>query len=124
MSNRTLFMLAAVIGAWLFAFNSGRELPFNLAYLLTGILVLSYVWAWTSIRFVQINRYTRARRSQVGEFFEETFEVRNRSRLPKLWLELRDYSTVPFHDVSQVINSMQAGASQRWQVRTLCQQRG
>jgi uncharacterized protein (DUF58 family) len=124
MSNRALFLLAAVIGAWLFAFNSGRELAFNLAYLLTGILVLSYVWAWTSIRFVQINRYTRARRSQVGEFFEETFEVRNRSRLPKLWLELRDYSTVPFHEVSQVINSMQSGANQRWQVRTLCQQRG
>lgn len=124
MSNRAIFLVVAVLLAWLFAFNSGRELAFNLAYLLTGILVLSYVWAWTSIRFVQINRYTRARRSQVGEFFEETFEVRNRSRLPKLWLELRDYSTVPFHDVSQVISSLQGRSSQRWQVRTLCQQRG
>ena len=81
MSNRALFLLAAVIFAWIFAFNSGRVLAFNVAYLLSGILISSYVWAWTSIRLVQINRYTRARRSQVGEFFEETLEVRTRHQL-------------------------------------------
>ena len=124
MSPRLLFLLTALVFAWLFAFNSGRELAYNLAYLLTGILVLSYAWAWNSTRFVQINRYTRARRSQVGQYFEETFEIRNRGRLPKLWLELRDYSTVPFHDVSRVVNNLQGKNSQRWQVRTLCQQRG
>lgn len=124
MSPRLLFLLAALVFAWLFAFNSGRELAYNLAYLLTAVLALSYGWAWNSTRFVQINRYTRARRSQVGQFFEETFEIRNRGRLPKLWLELRDYSTVPFHDVSRVVNNLQGTNSQRWQVRTLCQQRG
>lgn len=124
MSPRLIFLLTALIFAWLFAFNSGRELAYNLAYLITGILALSYGWAWNSTRFVQINRYTRARRSQVGQFFEETFEIRNRGRLPKLWLELRDYSTVPFHDISRVVNGLQATSSQRWQVRTLCQQRG
>ncbi|HRJ42397.1 MAG: DUF58 domain-containing protein [Caldilineaceae bacterium] len=124
MSPRLIFLLAALVFAWLFAFNSGRELAYNLAYLLTAILTLSYGWAWNSTRFVQINRYTRARRSQVGQFFEETFEIRNRGRLPKLWLELRDYSTVPFHEVSRVVNSLQPKGSQRWQVRTLCQQRG
>ena len=124
MSPRLLFLLTALIFSWLFAFNSGRELAYNLAYLLTGILALSYGWAWNSTRFVQINRYTRARRSQVGQYFEETFEIRNRGRLPKLWLELRDYSTVPFHDVSRVVNNLQGKNSQRWQVRTLGQQRG
>jgi len=124
MSLRLLFLLAALVFSWLFAFNSGRDLAYNLAYLLTGILALSYGWAWNSTRFVQINRYTRARRSQVGQFFEETFEIRNLGRLPKLWLELRDYSTVPFHGVSRVVNNLQGRNSQRWQVCTLCQQRG
>ncbi|RME54072.1 MAG: DUF58 domain-containing protein [Caldilineae bacterium] len=124
MSPRLIFLLAGLVFAWAFALNSGRELAFNLAYLLTGILGLSYVWAWTSTRFVQINRYTRSRRSQVGQYFEETLEVRNRGRLPKLWLELRDYSTVPFHDVSRVVSNLQGHSGQRWQVRTLCQQRG
>lgn len=124
MSPRLIFLLVGLIFAWVFAFNSGRALAYNLAYLLTAILVLSYGWAWNSTRFVQINRYTRARRSQVGQFFEETFEIRNRGRFPKLWLELRDYSTVPFHDVSRVVNNLPGQGSQRWQVRTLCQQRG
>ncbi len=124
MSSRALTLLIGAIIAWIFAINSGRVLAYNLAYLLSGVLGLSYLWAWFSIRFVQINRYTRARRSQVGEFFEETLEVRNRGRLPKLWLELRDYSTVPFHDVSQVINGLPGRGTQRWQIRTLCQQRG
>ena len=69
MSPRLIFLLVALIFSWVFAFNSGRALAYNLAYLLTAILVLSYGWAWNSTRFVQINRYTRARRSQVGQFF-------------------------------------------------------
>ena len=124
MSSRLIVLLVALVFSWVFAFNSGRVLAYNLAYLLTAILGLSYAWAWHSTRYVQINRYTRARRSQVGQFFEETFEIRNRGRFPKLWLELRDYSTVPFHDVSRVANNLQGKSSQRWQVRTLCQQRG
>lgn len=124
MSSRLLFLLAAVVASWVFALNSGRPLAFNLAYLLTGILVLSYVWSWTSTRAIHINRHTRARRSQVGQHFEESFEVRNQGRLPKLWLEVRDFSTVPFHGASRVVNHLQGRSRHRWQVRTYCQQRG
>ncbi len=124
MSSRLIFLLVALIVAWIFALNSGRTLAFNLAYLLTGILALSYFWSWNSTRAIHINRYTRARRSQVGQFFEESFEVRNQGRLPKLWLEVRDFSTVPFHGASRVVSHLQGRSRHRWQVRTYCQQRG
>jgi uncharacterized protein (DUF58 family) len=124
MSSRLLFLLAALIASWIFAFNSGRALAFNLAYLLSGILALSYVWSWNSTRAIHINRHTRARRSQVGQYFEESFEVRNQGRLPKLWLEVRDFSTVPFHGASRVVSHLQGRSRHRWQVRTYCQQRG
>ncbi len=124
MSLRLLFLIAALIFSWIFALNSGRPLAFNLAYLLSGILALSYVWAWTSTRAIRINRYTRARRSQVGQYFEESFEVRNQGWLPKLWLEVRDFSTVPFHGASRVVSHLRGRSRHRWQVRTLCQQRG
>lgn len=124
MSSRLLFLIAAWVFAWTFALNSGKTLAFNLAYLLTGILALSYGWAWTSTRFIRIHRYTRARRSQVGSYFEESFEVRNNGRLPKLWLEMQDESTLPFHEVSRVVSNLQGHTSHRWRVRTLCQQRG
>ena len=86
MSSRLLFLIITVVVSWILAFNSGRSLAFNLAYLMTAVLGLSYVWAWASIRNVNLRRFTRTRRGQVGQYAEETFEVRNRSRLPKLWL--------------------------------------
>ncbi len=124
MSLRLVVLVTGLILAWAVALNSGRDLAFNLAYLLTGILALSYGWAWSSIRFLSLRRITRARRSQVGLFFEESFEVRNLGRLPKLWLEVQDHSTLPFHQVSRVVSNLGGKSRHRWQVRTLCQQRG
>ncbi len=63
-------------------------------------------------------------RSQVGKYFEESLALVNASRWPKLWVEVQDHSDVPGHRVSRVVSSLRAGASMRWQTRTLCQQRG
>lgn len=124
MSSRLIFLISAAVIAWLLAFNSGRELAYNLAYLLTSVLVFSYAWAWNSLRGIGLRRVTRTRRSQVGQFAEEQFEVTNHGRLPKLWLELKDNSTLPWHDASRVISNLGRGTTQRWQVKTLCTQRG
>jgi len=110
--------------SWVFALQTGRSLAYNLAYLVTAVIVLSYLWARANVSWVQVSRYTRGRRSQVGKLAEEQFEVSNRSRLPKLWLEVRDYSTLPGHHSSRVLNSLGGKRRQRWVVRTYCQQRG
>lgn len=106
------------------ALNTGRDVVFNLAYLLTATLLLSYLWAWQSLRSINLRRITRTRRGQVGEFAEETFEVTNRSRLPKLWLEIHDFSKLPWHAASRVISSLGPNSAYRWQVKTLCTERG
>ncbi len=124
MSSRLIFLIAATVIAWVLAFNSGRDLAYNLAYLLTGVLAFSYVWAWTSLRSIGLRRVTRTRRSQVGQFAEEQFEVNNRGRWPKLWLEIKDDSTLPWHDASRVISNLGRYSNQRWQVKTLCTLRG
>jgi uncharacterized protein (DUF58 family) len=113
-----------VVVSWVLAFNSGRDLAFNLAYLLTGVLALSYFWARMSLRAVGLRRFTRTQRSQVGQFAEEQFEIANRSAWPKLWLEIEDQSTLPWHGASRVVNSLGRRTTQRWQVKTLCTQRG
>ncbi len=124
MSSRLIFLIIASVVAWILAFNSGRDLAYNLAYLLTSILLFSYAWAWNSLRAIGLRRITRTRRSQVGQFAEEQFEIVNRGRLPKLWLEVKDDSTLLWHDVSRVISSLGNNQTQRWQVKTLCTQRG
>jgi uncharacterized protein (DUF58 family) len=110
--------------SWAFALQTGRPLAYNLAYLVTAIIVLSYLWAWANVSWVQVGRHTRGRRSQVGKLAEEQFEVSNRSILPKLWLEVRDHSTLPGHHAGRVLSNLGGRRQQRWMVRTYCQQRG
>lgn len=110
--------------ALVFAMTSGRDLAFNLLYFVTGVIGVALFWAWANQRGLLLKRATRSQRSQVGKYFEETLELTNRSRWPKLWVEVKDASDLPGHHVSRVVNALGRGAAARWQVRTLCQRRG
>jgi uncharacterized protein (DUF58 family) len=124
MNSRLIFLLIALVAAWALALNTGRDIVFSLAYLLTATLALSLLWAWSNVRQLAIRRTSPTRRSQVGQYAEESFEVVNQSHWPKLWVELRDDSTLPWHRASRVVSALRRGRTQRWVVRTLCTQRG
>jgi len=111
---------AALLGGLI----TGRDLWFNLAYLLGLLLILSFAWAWANINWLHLSRVTRTRRTQVGRPLEERFVVRNTSVVPKLWLEVRDFATLPGHFSSRVINSLGPRSSYTWRVTTTCRQRG
>lgn len=110
--------------ALLFALNTGREWAYNLLYFITGVIAVALWWAWANLYGLTLRRGSRIQRSQVGKYFEESLELANQSRWPKLWVEVDDASDLPGHRVSRVVNSLAGQASSRWQVRTLCQQRG
>ena len=120
--NRLVFLLG--LACLIAALATGRDLFYNLAYLIAAILVLSYLWTWTSIHWVRIVRHLWAKKAEVGKTYEERFTVRNTSLLPKLWLEVRDHSELPHHQASYVLNSFGARKERGWTVRTLCRQRG
>src|SRR5215207_4555599 len=103
---------------------TGRAFFFNLAYLFGGLLIISFVWAWLSVRWISISRKTRARRAQVGRNLDEAFSVYNRSILPKLWLEVRDHSDLPGHRASHVVPALGVRSRYQWYVETPCLVRG
>jgi uncharacterized protein (DUF58 family) len=103
---------------------TGRDIFFNLVYLISLLLIVSFAWSWSNINWVHISRVTRTRRTQVGRPLEERFSIRNTSIIPKLWIELRDHSSLPGHLSSKVVSSLGARASFTWRVNTICQQRG
>jgi len=117
-----ILLLWAVV--WLFALATGRRLSYHLAYLLTAVIVGSWLLAWSSVRGVRVRRHTRSRRSQVGRPVEETLAVVNTGWLPKLWLEVRDFSTLPGHRVSQVVPALRRGRTYRWFARDQALARG
>lgn len=121
--RRTGLIILGVL-ALLGGLITGRDLFFNITYLLGLLLLLSFGWAWSNINWVYISRTTRTRRTQVGRPMEERFSVRNTSVLPKLWLEVRDYSTLPAHLASKVVNNLGSRAAITWRVNTICRRRG
>ena len=120
--SRIVVILWIIIGAG--AIGTGRGLLYNLWYLLTALLVLSFLWAWSGVRWVRVARIARTTRSQVGRIAEERLTVTNRGLIPKLWLEVRDQSDLPNHRVSRVISPLGSRKSFTWTVQTRCVQRG
>lgn len=120
--TRLVFLLG--LACLIAALATGRDLFYNLTYLIAATILLSYLWTWTSIRWVRLSRYLWGKKAEVGKIYEERFVVHNTGFLPKLWLEIRDHSTLPDHHASRVINSFGARKERGWTVRTLCRQRG
>jgi uncharacterized protein (DUF58 family) len=103
---------------------TGRDMFYNMVYLIVVILVISFLWTWINVNSVRIARRTRSRRSSVGKLAEESFTVTNTGFLPKVWLEVHDHSSLPMHHVSQVMNALAPKRRRHWAVRTICRRRG
>jgi uncharacterized protein (DUF58 family) len=118
----------ALFIAWafilLFAYQTGHEIFFRLAYLIFGITLFSFLWSFYSILTFEIERQLITPRAHVGRIAEERFLAHNTGRLPKIWIEIRDDSELKSHGVSRVLNSLNAHVHSSWSVRTLCRRRG
>ncbi len=115
-----LLFLVTVAGA----LSSGRSLWWSFAGALFTLIVISVVWAWLSVNWLRLRRRTLTRAAQAGQIFEEEFILYNLSRIPRLWLEVRDYSTLPGHAASRVTGLIGAKQWRGWRARTLCRARG
>jgi uncharacterized protein (DUF58 family) len=114
-----LLILSLLAGAM-----SGNQLYYRLSYLWALVLVFSWAMSWTALRNVQLRRTVRSLRSQVGLVFEERFEIINSSRLPRLWIEVHDDSTLPGQRGSHVLTLIGGRESRSYLARTRLQERG
>ncbi len=122
--RRIAVLVVVTLIAWLIALNTGRRLPLQFAYVLTSLLVAAFVIAWSGVRGLAFTRVTPVRHTQVGHILEEHLSITNRWWLPKLWIEVMDFSTFPGHRVSHVVPTLRGGRTYRWHVRTLATRRG
>ncbi len=103
---------------------TGSPLYSRLSYLWGFLLVGSWLWAALALRGVQVQREARTRRAQVGQIFQERFEIRNSSRLPRLWLEVRDESALPGSRGSRVLTLIGGRQRRSYLARVRLVQRG
>lgn len=120
---KALGIVAIAIACLLAAQGTSIPLFFYLFYLLLGLLLLAYVWAWSNVRGVHVQREIGTHRAQVGEEARERLVLDNRWPLPKLWIEVEDHSDMPLH-AAGFVAYLPARSSRRWTVRTPCTLRG
>ncbi|MCX6017711.1 MAG: DUF58 domain-containing protein [Chloroflexi bacterium] len=116
-----LLLLAAVTTG---AVGSGRALWWGVAGAIAALLSIAALWSWSSIHWLRISRRSFMRTATVGDVFDEEFRLANLSALPRLWVEVRDHSTLPSHHASRVVNSIGRRNWRGWHVRTLLTRRG
>jgi uncharacterized protein (DUF58 family) len=114
-----LFLIALIA-----ALGTGRGLLWAAAGTLLAMILIAVGWAWLGVNWLRISRRTFSRTAQVGQVLEEEFKLANLSRLPKLWVEVHDLSTLPGHTASRAVGLLGGHQWRGWRVRTTCTQRG
>jgi uncharacterized protein (DUF58 family) len=111
--------LIVVIGA----LSTGAQFLFFLVYM--GILVVggSYVVTRFGLADLEAGYVLDRLHAQTGDILRASYTVRNTSRLPKLWLELRNPSTLPIELPAQAV-TLGPRSEKSWSVRVPLTRRG
>ena len=103
---------------------TGGRLYYRLSIFWAVLFFGSWLWSLFSLRGLQFKRSARTLRAQVGQIFEERFEVQNLNRFPRLWIEIRDLSTLPGTDGSRVLMMIRGRQGRSYLARVRLVRRG
>ena len=116
-------LIACVAVLAFFAGITGVRLAYTLAYVLILLLVVAYLWSRLLARKLEVTRDSPQGSFMMGEAFEETFTVRNRSGLRLPYCEVRDGSKLPGYAPGRAF-ALGAGGSVTWTARGMFTLRG
>lgn len=88
-----------------------------------GTYAAGYWWLRRVAKALTLTRQQRGAILVAGDIFEEEFTLDNPSRLPLLWAEIVDESTLPGYTASRVV-SAGGTAETRWRTEAECRTRG
>lgn len=100
-SRRVVLILLAL--SLIAAFSTGNRLYYRFSYFWGFLLLGSWLWSQVSLRGLRLERTTRTVRAQVGQIFEERYDLQNLVALPRLWVEVRDGSSLPGSEGSRAV---------------------
>jgi uncharacterized protein (DUF58 family) len=115
-----LLLLAGTIGALV----TGSDIYSRFIYL--GVLLVIGSWGWTLwvTRGLRLSRNARVMRANVGDFFEEHFEILNGSRMIAPWIEVFNRSRIPYASGSRLLTLVPGRQKRTYLARTWLTRRG
>lgn len=103
---------------------SGSQLYYRLSYLLALLLLSSWFWSRLALRGLRFRRRARTMRAQVGQIFEERFEIDNPNRFPRMLISILDESPLPGSQGSRVFAMIEGKRGRTYLARTRLVERG
>jgi len=121
--GRIFVLLMAAVGG-MGSIVNGAAFYVRLFYL--GLLLITLAWLLTqfALRGITVERRARSLRAAVGDIFEEHYEITNSSRVPKIWLEITNETTIPFATGSRVLTLIRGKQKRLYTARTWLTARG
>ena len=121
--GRIFVLLILAVGA-VGTMVNGAVFYVRLLYLGSLLIIIAWVLRMLSLNGIKLGRQARSLRASVGDIFEEHFEVSNASKLPKLWLEVSNESSIPNATGSRLITLLRARQKRSYTARTWITNRG
>ena len=116
-----LFLMGPI--ALLFAVIAPYRGLFVIAYTYMLLVLTMYLWVRELGPRLLLHRRLLVEWAQVGDELEEHWELINNARLPLLWLEIEDASTLPGYSGRRVA-AAGMGDQRNWTTQAHCEQRG
>ena len=123
MNKRTVGILLLMVVIAFYAFGTGFSFFFRFFYALLLLLALGLGWSWLNLRGIDVRLTRTATRGQVGDYLEGRVHITNRTRLPKSWLEVVEYSDLPDYSTGRGL-AMVKEQARAWRVQTYLSRRG
>jgi uncharacterized protein (DUF58 family) len=117
-----LFIISGVSLAG--AIVTQADLFYRLFYTLALIIFICFLWAFFSNRGYQFKRYSRGYSRQQGDFFEENYEIENKSIIIPAWIIIEDLSTLPHSAGNRMITWKAGDRIRRYLASTYLMERG
>jgi uncharacterized protein (DUF58 family) len=118
-------LVAALIGVGLWGiFVTGAGIYSRLLYLGLLLGVSAFVWTRWVGRSLNLHRTARTLRANVGELFDERFDISNNSRMPAPWIEVENGSKLPFASGSRLLTMLTGKQRRNYMARTWLTKRG
>ncbi len=121
--SRSLILIILLVGFW--GMLVGANLIYTrLFYTAMLVIVLSWLWTRLSLFGIRVERSARSARANVGDVFEERYEVTNNTYFLRPWIEIHNETTLPASAGSRLLTMMRAKQKRSYTARTWLSQRG
>ncbi len=122
--NQNLLLVVGAFGTMLgLAVVSGDTLFYRAAYVIGGLVPVSFIWARANLLGLAVTVERSADRLQVGQRAEARVRLTSSTFYTKLWLELEDPTDMPGTAARTVI-TLPAHGQRNWKLSLPCRRRG